>query len=107
VTRASFASILPDQELHRELAKHHMVRIQLSSGGRQYLCNHVINEAVLIPDTKLLKLVLIALFVQLLEDLQESAIVDLQNGVLCGQIQGPAQTCKIVTTSAWVHWVTW
>ncbi len=46
-----------------------MVWIKLSSGGRQYLCNHVINEAVLVPDTKLLKFVLIALFIQLLEDL--------------------------------------
>ncbi len=70
------------------------------SGRRQYLCNHVINEAVLIPDTKLLKLVLIALFIQLLEDLQEPAIVDLEDGVLCGQIQGPAQTCRIVTTTS-------
>ena len=77
-----------------------MVWIQLSSGGRQYLCNHVINQAVLIPDAKLLKFVLVALFVQLLEDLKESAIVDLQDGVLCGQVQGPAPTCQIVTTSA-------
>ena len=79
-----------------------MVWTQLSSGGRRYLCNHVINQAVLVPDTKLLKLVLIAIFIQLLENLQESAVIDLQNGVLCGQVQGPAQTCKShnVSTSA-------
>ena len=53
------------------------------SHGGAHLGNHVIDEAVLVPDAQLLKLLLVALrLVDLLEDLQEAPVVALQNGVL-------------------------
>ena len=56
-----------------------------------YLCYHVVDEPVLIPDAQILELLPVALVVDLLKDLHEATIVGLQDGVLCGQVQGPAQ----------------
>ena len=52
------------------------------SGGMAHLGNHVIDEPMLVPDAHLLKFALVLLLIDLLEDLQELAIVLLQNGVL-------------------------
>ena len=68
-----------------------------------YLCDHVINEAVLVPDAGLLILFLVVLLVHLLEDLQEAAIIDLQNGVLCGQVQRPADTHTGMRHDSWAE----
>ena len=65
---------------------------------KSHLCNHVINEAVLIPDAKLLKLLPVAVLIHLLENLQKSAIVDLQDRVLCRQIQRPANKHQLPST---------
>jgi hypothetical protein len=49
-----------------------------------HLGDHVINEAMLVPDAQLFKFLLVSLrFVHLLEYLQEAPIVALQNGVFC------------------------
>ena len=56
-----------------------------------YLSNHVINESVLIPDACLLILVPVVRLIHVCKDLQEAAVVYLQNGVFCGQVKRPAQ----------------
>ena len=61
-----------------------MITCRAGSVCQVYLCNHVIDEAVLIPDASLLILLPVALLIHVLEDLQEAAIVYLQDGVLCG-----------------------
>ena len=61
-----------------------MIRRRTGSVCQVYLCNHVIDEAVLIPDASLLILLPVALLIHVLEDLQEAAIIYLQDGVLCG-----------------------
>ena len=76
-----------------------------------HLSNHVIDESVLIPDACLLILLPVVRLIHVCKDLQETAIVDLQNGVLCGQVQRPAQhtshlDCALLeltpcTTPAW------
>lgn len=49
-----------------------------------HLCDHVVNEPVLIPDSQLLILLLVALrLVHFLKDLKEPPVVALQNGILC------------------------
>ncbi len=64
-------------------------------GINAHLSNHVIDEAMLVPDPKLLKLLLIVLLVDLLEDHEELAIILLEDGVLRGQVQWPAAAIAI------------
>ena len=45
---------------------------------------------MLVPDASLLILLLIVLLIHVLEDLQEAAIIRLQDGVLGGQVKWPA-----------------
>ena len=48
-----------------------------------HLGDHVVNEAVLVPDAQLLELLLVALrLIDLLEDLQEAPVIALEDGVL-------------------------
>ena len=64
--------------------------MQHASSGRINLSHHVVNEAVLIPDTRLLKLVLVMRLIHLCKDLEETTIIYLQYGVLGRHIQWPA-----------------
>ena len=59
-----------------------------------YLSNHVIDESVLIPDAGLLILLPVVRLIHVCKDLQEAAIINFQNGVLCGQVQWPAHHTK-------------
>lgn len=52
-----------------------------------HLRHHVIDQAVLVPDALLLKLLLVILLVDFLEDVLESAIVLLENGVLGAHVE--------------------
>ncbi|KAH0281690.1 putative isocitrate dehydrogenase, partial [Aureobasidium melanogenum] len=52
-----------------------------------HLGDHVVNQTVLVPDAGLLKVGLVLLVVDLLEDVLESSVVLLQNGVLCAHVQ--------------------
>lgn len=56
------------------------------------LSYHIIDEAVLIPDSCLLILLPVAFLIHFCKDLQEAAIICLQDGVLGGQVQWPAST---------------
>lgn len=56
--------------------------------GLESLGNHVINEAVLVPDAKLLELGLVLGLVDFLKDVLEAAVIRLENGVLGRQVQG-------------------
>ena len=55
-----------------------------------HLSNHVIDESVLVPDAGLLILLPVVRLIHVCKDLQEAAIVYLEDGVLCGQVQRPA-----------------
>src|SRR5690606_16112445 len=55
-----------------------------------HLSDHVVDQAVLIPDTLCLELSLILGVVQFLEDVLEAAIVLLENSVLSAHIEGKA-----------------
>lgn len=65
-----------------------------------HLSNHVINESVLIPDACLLILLLVVCLIHVCKDLQEAAIIYLQNGVLCGQVQRPAHQANPIINCA-------
>jgi len=56
--------------------------------GFDHLCDHVVDEAVLVPYLLVLELLLILSVVDLLEDVFEFAVVFLQDGVLRGHVQG-------------------
>ncbi len=70
-----------------------MISCQLRRGAAAAnLGHHVIDEAVLIPDAQLFVFLLIALrLVDLLENLQEAAVVALQDRVLRRHVQRPAR----------------
>jgi len=51
------------------------------------LSNHVINKSVFIPDFKFIKLWFIILLKDLFEDILESAIILLQDSILCAQVK--------------------
>ena len=55
-----------------------------------YLSHHVVDEAVLVPDARLLIFLPVLLLVHVCKDLEEAAVIYLQDGVLCGQVQRPA-----------------
>jgi len=55
-----------------------------------HLGNHIINEAVLVPDLLLLELLGVGSVIDLLEDILESSIILLQNGVLGAHVQWQA-----------------
>lgn len=57
---------------------------------------HVVNEAVLVPDLGALELGLVLLLVDLREDILETTIVLLQDGVLGRQIQGPTLLQRVL-----------
>ena len=59
----------------------------VSSGGLHHLGDHVVNESVLVPDLELVELLSVGGIVDLLEDILESSVVLLQDGVLCGHVQ--------------------
>ncbi len=52
--------------------------------------DHVVDEAVLIPDAGSLELLSVVLLVDLLEDVLEATVVGLENGVLGGHVEGNA-----------------
>lgn len=53
-----------------------------------HLSNHVVNKTVLVPKALGLKVLLVILFIDLLEDILESSIVFLEDGVLSAHVQG-------------------
>lgn len=57
--------------------------------GLHAVGNHIIDEAVLVPDTGSLILSLVVLLVDGGEDVLEATVVTLEDGVLGGQVQGP------------------
>lgn len=59
----------------------------IPSFGFDHICDHIIDKSVLIPDLLSFEIFLIFLFVYFLEDILESTIILLQNGILSGQIQ--------------------
>lgn len=60
----------------------------VAAGALDHLGNHVVNQTVLVPDALGLKFGLVLRLVQLLEDVLESTIVLLEDGVLCAHVQG-------------------
>ena len=59
----------------------------ISSFRFDHIGNHVIDQSVFIPNLLSLKLFLIALFVDALEGVLEPAVINLQDGVLGGEIE--------------------
>jgi hypothetical protein len=64
--------------------------LDVSSAGLHHLGDHVVDESVLVPDLLGLKLLGIGGIIDLLEDVLETAIILLQDGVLGGHVQGKA-----------------
>lgn len=62
----------------------------VSSARLHHLGDHVVDESVLIPDLLCVKLLGIGGLIDLLEDVLESTIVLLKDGVLGGHVQGKA-----------------
>jgi len=60
-----------------------------STVGLHGIGDHIVNQAVLVPDSKSLELGGVFLFVDGLEDILKATIVTLENGVLGAQIQRP------------------
>lgn len=58
------------------------------SRGLEHLGDHVVDQAVLVPDLLGLELLLVVALVDLLKDILEASIVLLQNGVLGGHVEG-------------------
>jgi len=55
--------------------------------GFHHICNHIVNESVLIPDTSLSEFSLVLFFIDYLEDILEVSIVSLKDGVLCREVE--------------------
>ena len=55
--------------------------------GFHHICNHIVNESVLIPDTSLSEFSLVLFFIDCLEDILEVSIVSLEDGVLGRKVE--------------------
>eukprot|EP01137_Pigoraptor_chileana_P032133 Opistho-2@21040 len=64
------------------LARPHKSAVRLDC-----ICNHVVNQAVLVPDLHLVKLALVALVVDCLEDVLEASVILLKDCVLAAEVQ--------------------
>lgn len=62
----------------------------IATGALDHLGDHVVDEAVLVPDLLGLELLLVLGVIELLEDILEATIVLLENGVLGAHVQGKA-----------------
>ena len=72
------------------MTEHTLERHYVATGALDHLSNHVVNEAVLVPDTLGLKLLAVSGLVDLLENVLEAAIVLLEDRVLGAHVQGQA-----------------
>jgi hypothetical protein len=59
----------------------------ISSFALEYIGNHIVDKSVLIPDALLLEIGFVMFVVKVLEDVLETTIVLLQDGVLRGEVQ--------------------
>jgi len=66
----------------RTLQGHNVATLALD-----HLGDHVVNQAVLVPDVGGLKVLLVLAFVDFLEDILELSVVCLENGVLGAHVQ--------------------
>ena len=60
-----------------------------ATAGFQGLGDHIVDQTMLVPDLLFFKLSLVVFLVDLLEDILETTVVSLKDGVLGGHVQRP------------------
>lgn len=66
--------------------------------GFHHVGNHIVDESVFVPESLGFEFFLVILLVDALEDILESTVVSLQNGVLSGQVEGVVSAQSVFET---------